>query len=167
MKSRSILLAGALALALASMASVANDSHTIRMHFSKCPIWGPASSGPPPAGTPAGTVFVNTGTVTGAVTGTLTVYGQPGSFSGSLAPGVLFLDAKYIVSAGAKSFTAHVGGLYDTNVGQAVLNGFVSEGPLLGGKVTDEFHAIPPNCVAGTLTIAPWRLPDDDDDDNN
>jgi hypothetical protein len=100
--------------------------------------------------------------VSGAVKGPLNVYGQPGSFAGGLPPGVFFLDAKYVVSAGAKSFTAHVGGRYDTNVGQAVLNGFVSEGWMLGAKVLDEFHATTPGCVAGTLTITPWSLDDDD-----
>ena len=162
MKTKSILLAGAIALALASPPALAADSSSIRVNFSKCQIWPPGAF---PAFAPPGSVFVNVGSVTGAVTGSLKVYGQPGSFTGGLPAGVYFLDAKYVVEAGTKSFTAHVGGRYDTNVGEAALNGFISEGWLLGAKVFDEFHATTPGCVAGTLTITPWHLPDDDDED--
>src|SRR6266851_3512844 len=148
------LLASALLLALASSTVMANDSKTIRVGFSKCQIWPP---GDRPAFAPPEAVFVNVGSVSGGITGSLNVFGQPGSFSGNLPAGVFFLDAKYVIGAGAKSLTAHVGGRFDTNVGEAALNGFVSDGWLLGAKVFDEFHATTPGCVAGTLTITPWR----------
>jgi hypothetical protein len=41
----------------------------------------------------------------------------------------------------------------------------VSTGWLTGSKVVDRFHRTTPGCVAGTLTIKPWPLDDDDDDD--
>jgi hypothetical protein len=162
MKTKSILLAGALALVFASPPALAGDSKTIRVNFSKCQIYPPGTL---PAFAPPDSVFVNVGSVSGAVNGPLKVYGQPGSFTGTLPAGVFFLDAKYVVEAGTKSFTAHVGGRFDTNVGEAALNGFISEGWLLGAKVFDEFHATTPGCVAGALIITPWQLPDDDDED--
>jgi hypothetical protein len=78
---------------------------------------------------------------------------------------VIYLEADYVIDAGAKSLTARVGGRYDTNVGEAALYGFVSHGYLRGAKVLDVFHDSQPGCVAGTLTITPWHLDDEEGDD--
>lgn len=112
MKTKSILSAGAIALVFASAPAIAGDN-SIRVNFSKCQIWPlnppvPFPTLTPPA--PPDSVFINVGSVTGAVKGGLRVFGQPGSFTGGLPAGVYFLDAKYVVDAGVKSFTAHVGG---------------------------------------------------------
>lgn len=50
----------------------------------------------------------------------------------------------------------------------AIALAFASPSSFAGdsGKVRVHFSKcpiFPPNCVAGTLTIAPWRLPDDND----
>jgi hypothetical protein len=154
MKTKSILLAGALALAIASPSAFAHDSGATRVKFSKCPIANPA-------GSPPGTLVTNEGPTTTGAIGKVDAYVMPGSFV-ELAPNVKFLSAIYVVDAGDHSFTAHVVGWYDLNLGTATLRGVVSQGWHLGSNVIDQFHQIAGGCVAGTLTL---RAPDDDDDD--
>jgi|ERR1700674_2721323 hypothetical protein len=158
MKPRIILLAGAIALAFASPLALGHDSQTARVNFSKCPL------AVNPADAPPGTILTNAGTATGGATGPLKAFVLPGSLV-PLAPNVIFLSAKYVVEAGARSFTAHVVGRYDLNIGEAELFGVVSEGWLAGSKVVDKFHSTAAGCVAGRLTITSWPLADDDDED--
>lgn len=153
MKPKMILLAGAIALALASPLA---HSKTTRVDFSKCPIANPADS-------PPGTLVTNRGPATaGGVAGVVTAFVLPGSFV-PLAPNVLFLSAKYVVVAGPNSFVAHVTGRYDLNIGEAELDGVVSEGWNTGSRVVDTFHSIAGGCVAGRLAIKPWPLDDNED----
>lgn len=154
MKPRIILLTGAIALALAS--PTLTHAKTVRVDFSKCPLAAV------PADAPAGTMLTNVGTATGGATGRLSAHVLGGSVV-PLAPGVIFLSAKYIVE-GSNGFTAHVVGRYDLNIGEAELRGVVSEGWNTGSKVLDTFHSTTAGCVAGRLTITPWPLDDDDDD---
>jgi hypothetical protein len=153
MKPKTILLAGAIALALASPLA---HSKATRVDFSKCPIANPP-------GSPPGTLATNAGPVTAdGVTGVVTAFVLPGSRV-PLAPKVLFLSAKYVIDAGPKSFTAHVVGRYDLNTGEAELDGIVSEGWNAGSRVVDKFRSVAGGCFAGRLTIKPWRVDDDDD----
>jgi hypothetical protein len=156
MKARILFLTGAIAVALAVPAFA--HAKTVRLNFSKCELAAV------PAGAPLGTIATNEGSVTGAATGHLFAHVLAGSFT-TLAPGVIFLSAQYIVD-GSNGFTAHVNGRFDTNPGGvAELSGTVSTGWLTGSKVLDRFHRTTPGCVAGTLTIKPWPLDDDDDED--
>ena len=148
------LLATSGALALAAPCTLAADSGKVRVDFAKC-------FPNPPLPLPPGIVFINVGTVSGDVTGPLVVYGQAGSFD-SVGGASIYLEADYEVTANdpAKSFTARVGGRFDTGIGRAVLYGYVSEGWLRGARVVDEFHATTPGCVAGTLVLTPkWSHP--------
>jgi hypothetical protein len=156
MKSKMILLAGAIALALASPTFA--HAKSVRVNFSKCELAAV------PAGAPFGTIATNEGSTTGAATGHLFAHVVAGSFE-MLGPGVVFLSAQYIVD-GPRAFTAHVVGRFDTNPGGvAELRGVVSKGWLAGSRVVDRFVRTTPGCVAGTLTLTPWPLDDDDDDD--
>lgn len=152
------LLAATVALALASPFALAGDAGKVRVEFAKC-------FPNPPLPLPPGIVFINVGQVSGDVTGSLVVYGQPGSFE-SVGGASIYLEADYEVTANdpARSFTARVGGRFDTGVGRAVLYGYVSEGWQRGARVVDEFHATTPGCVAGTLVVIPrWSHPADAD----
>jgi hypothetical protein len=151
------LAALASALVLAPLAASAGDGNKQRVSFSKCNI-------PMPADAPPGTVFAVAGSTSGPVNGNLLVYGQPGA----LEPvgNRTYLEADYIVTAtdgSGRSFTARVGGLWNTGDGtaRAVLYGFVSDGWLRGAQVVDEFAGTAPGCVAGTLTLTPRWVPGD------
>jgi len=161
MKSKSVLLAGAITLALASPWAFAGDSAKIRVNFTKC--------NPSPA--PAGYAFQMSGPVSGDVEGVLTariVNGIP-SADGKYT----FLEADYFVTANSpgQSFVASVAGRLDNATGAAVLYGYVS--PTLpnedgssnetwrGADVHDAFQnftagGVP--CSGGMLTLTPrWN----------
>jgi hypothetical protein len=161
MKSGKIVLAGALALACASVPIFAGDGGKVRVAFTKC------SPSPEP-----GYLFSMTGPVSGDVQGTVTakIVAAAGSADGS----VTFLEADYFVTADSpgQSFVASVSGRLDNATGAAVLYGYVSPSianadgtsheKWRGADVHDAFqnftNAAGAPCSGGLLTLTPrWN----------
>ena len=115
-------------------------------------------------------LFTFSGTVSGDVSGTLEA--RVAVLIPNVQPDQSYLQADYVVAAGAFEFTARVGGRVNSKTNLAVLRGFVSEGPawLIGAGVHDEFEnyvrADGTSCSRGTLYITPrWKQSRNDDDD--
>jgi hypothetical protein len=88
-----------------------------------------------------------------------------------IEPNSTHIQADYFVT-GSLPFTARVGGRVNDKNRQAVLRGYVSEGPvwLMGAGVHDEFlgytRADGTPCAKGTLYITPrWKQTHNDDND--
>ncbi len=114
-------------------------------------------------------LFTFSGTASGDVSGTLEA--RVGAFIPDVQPNQDHLQADYVIT-GTLAFTARVGGRSNSKTNQAVLRGFVSEGPawLIGAGVHDEFEnyvrADGTPCSRGTLYITPrWKQTRNDDAD--
>jgi len=148
---KSALLAGALLLAFGSSATLAGGVKPFEVDFDKCF----AQNGPLPY------LFTFSGPVSGDVSGN--VDAQVLVYAVGIEPSWTHIQADYLIT-GSLPFTARVGGRRDDRNGNAVLRGYVSEGPawLIGAGVHDEFGSytradgIP--CAKGTLYITPrWK----------
>ena len=155
---RNVVLAGALALALASTACLAHKPKSFEVDFDKCF----AHAGPDPY------LLTFAGPASGDMTGT--VEARIIRRVLAIQPGQNLIQADYVVT-GDLEFTARVGGRVNTANGEAVLYGYVSVGPtwLEGARVHDEFtnytraDGVP--CSKGTLYITPrWRQSHNDND---
>lgn len=152
------LLAGALLLAFGSSAVLAGGAKPFEVDFDKCF----AQNGPFPY------LFTFSGPVSGNVSGS--VDAQVLVYVVGIEPNWTHIQADYVVT-GKLPFTARVGGRRDDKSGNAVLRGYVSEGPawLIGAGVHDEFgsYTRPDGtpCAKGTLYITPrWKQTHNDDD---
>ena len=154
------LLAGALLLAFGSSAVLAGGARPFEVDFDKCF----AQDGPAPY------LFTFSGPVSGDVHGA--VDAKVLVYVVGIEPDHTHIQADYVVT-GSLPFTARVGGRRTDRNGDAVLRGYVSEGPawLIGAGVHDEFgsytRADGAPCARGTLYISPrWRQTYDDDRDD-
>jgi hypothetical protein len=156
---RKAVLAGALALALASTACLAHKPKPFEVDFDKCF----AHAGPD------GYLFTFAGPVSGDIDGF--VEARIIRRVVGIEPGQNLLQADYVVT-GELEFTARVGGRVNAANLEAVLYGYVSAGPawLEGARVHDEFtnytRADGVGCSKGTLYITPrWKQSHHDDND--
>jgi hypothetical protein len=150
---RAALVAIALLLPFGSSASLAAKPKSFDVDFDKC--LDPSIQRP-------GYLFTFAGQAFGDVVGT--VEASVVALSLGVEPDQNYIAADYFVVAGTLSFTARVGGRVDDANNQAVLRGYVSEGPtwLIGAGVHDEFeNYVRPDgtpCSRGTLEITPrWK----------
>ena len=155
------LAAGAFLFAIGSSAALAGGPKPFEVEFDKCY----AHDGDPPY------LFTFSGPASfGKVTGT--VDAKVLVYVVGIEKNWTHIQADYVVTAGPDSFTARVGGRRDDRTGDAVLNGFVSEGPLpiVGADVHDEFASYSRGslpCAKGTLYITPrWKQTHGDDNDD-
>ena len=67
------------------------------------------------------------------------------------------VEFDWIITAGAKSFTAHLSGILDTQTGQVVMNGTVVDGFLQGAQVHEEGQLVDAATLRfeGTITVMP------------
>jgi hypothetical protein len=145
------LLGGALLLAFASSAALAEEAKSLKVDFNKCF----AHKGDAPY------VVTFAGTASGDAAGTLearVVVSMPG-----VEANQTHLQADYVVE-GTLPFTARVGGRVNNETKLAVLRGYVSAGPawLIGAGVHDEFQNYTRGdgvaCSKGSLYITPlWK----------
>ena len=135
---KAALIAALLAAALASSAAASNAP--LNVTFDKHVV-DPAA-------------FVFQGTTGGDVPGALT--SKLVSIEASTGP-ILHLTFDWIVSAGAKSFTARTSGIWNTKTGSVVMNGTVIDGYLLGAHVHEQGQLLDPTTLhfAGSLRLMP------------
>lgn len=93
------------------------------------------------------------GDITGDLTTVLTACTGPHPCSGR----VWHVEFDWIIDAGSESFTAHLGGVLNTETGAVVMNGTVVEGFLEGARVHEEGQLVNPETLAfeGTIRIIP------------
>ena len=145
-------MAGALVVALGSTDALQARPKSFEVDFDKC--FARMEDGDP-------YLFTFAGPVSGDITGTVEA-----SVLNDIRPGVepnqTYLSADYVIT-GPLTFTARVGGRVNDASRQALLQGYVREGPawLVGAAVLDEFEnytrADGTPCSRGTLSVTPVR----------